>query len=84
MVDVRAYIDALKITWLRRLYKANQSSDWSTLCNHIFGITRLLLLEGGLAKCVGTQRIYNNFWLDVFNRGLILLGSTYPQLQWRY
>ena len=66
MVDVRAYIDALKITWLRRLYKANQSSDWSTLCNHIFGITRLLLLEGGSAKCVGTQRIYNNFWLDVF------------------
>ena len=46
MVDVRAYMYALKITWLRRLLGMD-SSGWVYLCRRILGIDHLLFLEGG-------------------------------------
>ena len=67
MVDVRVYIDALKITWLRRLLGLDRSG-WVYLCQRILGINNLSLLEGGSMDLFPSQLTLfwcNRFWVDV-------------------
>ena len=68
MVDTRAYIDALNITWLRRLL-VSEGSAWSFLAQVILGTHNLTVLEGGSFRFPANNRFYvrNQFWADVLN-----------------
>ena len=61
-------MDALKITWLRRLI-VSESSGWAYLLRQILGIDRLLYIEGGSIDLFVQKHLfhYNRFLVDIFN-----------------
>ena len=69
MVDIRAYyMDALKVTWLRRLL-VSSCYGWAFLCRTIIDVNHLLLVEGGSSNLFSPNNILfhsNQFWVDVF------------------
>ena len=69
MVDMRSYINALKITWIRR-YLNVVDSGWVNLFSKITTIQNSLVLEGGHANIVQPLKLAqcpNYFWIDVLN-----------------
>ena len=57
MIDTRAYIDALNITWLRRLL-VSEGSAWSFLAQVILGTHNLTALEGGSFRFPANNRFH--------------------------
>ena len=70
MIDVREYMNALKITWLRRLLISDNGCGWVHLFQKIMGISGLSSFEGGSLKLLYAhkQTLYGNpFWRNVFS-----------------
>ena len=60
--DVRSYINALKLTWIRKLI--NTKHKWRCI---IQTVNEKVLLIKKLGTCLGINNNMNPFWKDVFN-----------------
>lgn len=61
-LELDTFIDSLKITWLRRLFKFKYS--WLDMCN--FDIDKLYLFGGDYTQQI-IKRIKNPFWIDLLS-----------------
>ncbi|XP_053387493.1 uncharacterized protein LOC128551109 [Mercenaria mercenaria] len=76
MINLNAFLDSLKLTWLRRLLKEN--SKWKLLVDNMFNFNKLLIF--GQSYCEATiDTLSNNFWRDVLRSYSKLLQAYVPQ-----
>ena len=64
MIDIKYFLAALKITWVRRMY-TNSKSNWDTLARHYLGSTYKLVLLGNNYSENLAKKTTNAFWADV-------------------
>jgi len=60
--DIRRYMDALKLTWIRKLFTSNMKWKCFLNCNE-----KLALSLDKTGSAVGLFMNVNDFWTDVFN-----------------
>ena len=63
MINIKAYMDSLKLTWIRRLYNTN--SKWQHILKTYINID-MLSNCGSEYISVCTREIKNEFWKNVF------------------
>ena len=76
MINLSAFVDSLKLTWLRRLLRDN--GKWQLLTQNKFDLNKLITC--GEHFCEGTiTTLLNKFWKDVLNAYLNLLKMYEPK-----
>ena len=65
LVDAWSGMEALKVTWLRRL-PASGCSGWTSLHRGFIGVQLLVLSKGGSASVLLGKNM-NHFWAGVFH-----------------
>ena len=64
MIEVKAFITALKITWVRRIIFKSEIENWSYLAGIDFD--KGVCLGDSYFKSV-SRKLYNPFWKDLIN-----------------
>ena len=77
MVNIKNFVTALKITWIRRLY-TNPDNIWVKLVNYYYFHTDLIFVRGSDWINEIISGIKNNFWVEVLNAYQKLLLSYHP------
>ncbi len=62
MLNIRAFISALKATWIRRLIIKN--GEWQNIVNKLINLRDIVNLGDVHARQV-SEKISNKFWADV-------------------
>ena len=76
MINLSAFVDSLKLTWMRRLLRDN--GKWQLLTQNKFDLNKLITC--GEHFCEGTiTTLLNKFWKDVLNAYLNLLKMYEPK-----
>ena len=62
MIELKSFIKALKITWLRRILQQSKHNEWSILSSINFN---MLFSVGGVYASELTNNLQNPFWKDL-------------------
>ena len=67
MLKIREFLQALKLTWTRKLLKENEQNEWSKLCN--LNTYNTFILGGNYAKRTIDQN--KKSVLETFSRSMV-------------
>lgn len=80
MIDIRTFMNALKITWIRRQLIAHK--DCFEIHNWLYPFTKKFFIYGSDFIVNNLDRIHNPFWYDVY-KGLHEFSLSYKPLTWK-
>ena len=68
MLELNSFIDSLKVTWMKRLYWAEQDVVWAHTVREKIGPIDDLACFGAIKmRDIVKNKVENRFWRDVFN-----------------
>ena len=73
MIDVKTFIDAVKVTWARREIRSNHI--WATLFSQNISTGECIWDRNSASLKILSQRIKNKFWKDVVNATALFMES---------
>ena len=76
MINLNAFLDSLKLTWLRRLLRDN--GTWKLLIQNKFDLNKLITYGENYCEITVTT-ISNKFWKDVLYSYIKLLKMHVPK-----
>ena len=83
MLNIHCFVTALKMSWIRRVIKAEKDDKWFTLLQtNVPSITQFLNLGVNFAKDL-IKHMQNNFWKDVCKAWITFCQSFKPQENWK-
>ena len=73
MINLKAFIDSMKLTWLRRVILSN--SPWQSVMNNTINFNELLVFGRCYTNAI-QNKIKNKFWIDVLHAYSDILQLT--------
>ena len=73
MINLKAFIDSMKLTWLRRVILSN--SPWQSVMNNTINFNGLLVFGRYYTNAI-QNKIKNKFWIDVLHAYSDILQLT--------
>ena len=73
MINLKAFIDSMKLTWLRRVILSN--SPWQSVMNNTINFNELLVFGSCYTNAI-QNKIKNKFWIDVLHAYSDILQLT--------
>ena len=73
MINLKAFIDSMKLTWLRRVILSN--SPWQSVINNTINFNGLLVFGRCYTNAI-QNKIKNKFWIDVLHAYSDILQLT--------
>ena len=73
MINLKAFIDSMKLIWLRRVILSN--SPWQSVMNNTINFNELLVFGSCYTNAI-QNKIKNKFWIDVLHAYSDILQHT--------
>ena len=82
MLDVHCFVHALKLSWIRRIIKVDNSTKWFILLQaNIPNVIQFLNLGVNFVKDL-IKEVKNDFWIDVFKAWITFSKILEPEDNW--